>query len=138
MARDRGWSARGGFSNLTSAEFVERFECAYPGSSVSYLGASAFAAGAILGHASEAAGATDVDSVVEALHTTKLREFYSDFDFDENGQLTRESPGAESLRRLVVCGWGGGPRVPVHCTLAIRSRSGIYLYVVPQVEAAES
>lgn len=91
---------RGDFSNMTSQEFEKEYHRRYPGQHLSYLGAAAFAAGAILGSAIEAAGSIENAAVIAKLQSMKLKEFYSDFEFDANGQaispmrLTQYQPGA--------------------------------------------
>lgn len=91
---------RGDFSNMTSQEFGKEYRRRYPGQHLSYLGAAGFAAGAILGSAIEAAGSIDNAAVIAKLESMKLKEFFSEFEFDANGQaispmsLTQVQPGA--------------------------------------------
>ena len=99
-------TTRGAFTNLTGQEFASLFEARH-GSSVGYIGASAFAGCVALGHAIESAGTLETQAVAAVLRATSLREFYhvgsgGRMSFDDGGQadaemiVTQMRPGAAS------------------------------------------
>ena len=82
--------SEGNYTRMTGTEFDRRYSEKHHEQEVSYVGASAFAAGAVLANAIEEAGTLDTTAVAAALRSTHLHEWFADFDFDSNGQAQFE------------------------------------------------
>jgi hypothetical protein len=78
---------RGDVSNLTSAEFADRFRRAHEGAEVTYHGAANFAAACALVEAIERADSLETHAVARALRTANVSEFYGPIRFDANHQI---------------------------------------------------